>query len=305
MNARERVASAINHKVADKIPCGEIIIDDTVVRDFLACNDVDFEKRYRFIQRLGLDIICLPLFFSMNSEKHSLPLVAEAEWKDIDKWVNQTDLFVFIMLDGCYAWGTKLLGFNKFLAKVNRKGSDLDEFMLSVEQFNLKLAERAVAKGTMGIIIADDVAYRNGLMVSPSQWREILFPSLRRLVAGISAMKIPLFFHSDGNVNEVLDDIVKAGFDGLQGIESAAGMDIGLIKRHYGKHLCLWGNLDPRYLVMPHNRQQLLEQVNAIKLSAAYGGGFIFGTSSGLFKGVRPENLRAVYGVKERFQETC
>jgi len=45
--------------------------------------------------------------------------------------------------------------------------------------------------------------------------------------------------------------------------------------------------------------QQLLEQVNAIKLSAAYGGGFIFGTSSGLFKGVRTENLRAIYGVKK------
>lgn len=115
----------------------------------------------------------------------------------------------------------------------------------------------------------------------------------------ISALKTPILFHSDGNLSEVLTDIVNAGFDGLEGIESAADTDIGSIKRQYGKPLCLWGNLAPSYLVMPHSKKELLEQVNSIKLSAAYGGGFIFGTSSGLFQGERPENLRAIYGVKE------
>jgi uroporphyrinogen decarboxylase len=299
LKERERVLSAINHRVTDKIPRGEIVIDDAVVKDFLSCNDVDFERRYEFIRCLGLDIICLQPRFKMNSAKHSLPRAADIEWEDIDLWVNQTDLFVIVMLEGCYAWGIRLLGFNRFMSTLSREGSALDDFILSVDQFNLELAQRAIAKGAMGVLIADDIAHNKGLMFHPVQLRKNFFPSLQRLVNEISAMKTPVFFHSDGNVNKVLDDIIDAGFDGLQGIESAAGMDIGLIKRKYGERLCLWGNLDPRYLVLPHSEKELLEQVNSITLSADYGGGFIFGTSSGLFKGVRSENLRAIYGPKE------
>jgi uroporphyrinogen decarboxylase len=299
LKPRERVLSAINHKATDKIPCGEIVIEDPVVKDFLSCNDVDFEKRYEFIRCLGLDIVCLPLQLGMNSANGSLPHAADVEWEDIDKWVNQTDLFVFVMVEGCYAWGTRLFGFNRFMSIISREGSDLDEFILSVEQFNLELAERAVAKGAMGALIADDIAHNKGLMFHQVQLRKNFFPSLQRLVAEISAMKIPVLFHSDGNVNKVLDDIIDAGFDGLQGIESAAGMDLGVIKRKYGTRLCLWGNLDPRYLVMPYGKKELFEQKTLITQSAAYGGGFILGTSSGLFEGVRPENLWAIYGPNE------
>jgi uroporphyrinogen decarboxylase len=299
LKARERVLSAVNHAVTDKVPRGEIVIDDAVVRDFFSCNEVDFERRYEFIRCLGLDLICLPFRFSMNAGDRSLPHLDDVEWEDIDRWVSQTDLFVFITLEGCYAWGSRLLGFDRFFFTVGREGSDLDDLILSVERLNLELAERAAARGAMGALIADDIAHNRGLMVHPKKLRTHFFPSLQRLVAGISAINIPVFFHSDGNLNEVLHDIVNAGFDGLQGIESAAGMDIGLIKRTYGERLCLWGNLDPRYLVLPCPKEELFEQVDLIAGSAAYGGGFILGTSSGLFKGVRPENLRAIYGAKE------
>jgi uroporphyrinogen decarboxylase len=298
LKARERVLSAVNHTVTDKVPRGEIVIDDAVVRDFFSCDEVDFERRYEFIRCLGLDIICLPLRLSMNAADHSLPHPDDVEWEDIDRWVSQTDLFVFIMLEGCHAWGSRLFGFERFFLTVGREGLDLDDLIQSVERFNLELAGRAVASGAMGALIADDIASNKGLMFHPRTLRTHFFPSLQRLAAGISAMKVPVFFHSDGNLNEVLDDIMSTGFDGLQGIESAAGMDIGQIKRQYGTQLCLWGNLDPRYLVMPYPEEKLIEQVDLISGSGASGGGFILGTSSGLFEGVRPENLRAIYGAK-------
>jgi len=34
-------------------------------------------------------------------------------------------------------------------------------------------------------------------------------------------------FHSDGNLNPILDDLVAAGIDGLNPIEILAGMDVG------------------------------------------------------------------------------
>ena len=40
-----------------------------------------------------------------------------------------------------------------------------------------------------------------------------------------------MLFHSDGNLNPILDGLVEAGIDGLNPIEVLAGMDVGAIHR--------------------------------------------------------------------------
>ena len=50
-------------------------------------------------------------------------------------------------------------------------------------------------------------------------------------VKEIKAYKnVPVFLHSDGNVNAVLEKVTEAGFDGIQSLQPSAGMDIGEVK---------------------------------------------------------------------------
>lgn len=294
MNSKKRVESAIRHEVTDRVPRGEILIGDEVIRSILACTEVVFDQRWEFVRRLGLDIICLSPEFNAPAGNR-LPPVTGAKWPDLKEWAEKTDRFIFIMIDGAFGWGTRLLGFETFFGLLARESGDLFGFFHNVEEFNIILAERAVAGGAMGVIIADDIAYRRGLMVHPAFLKKHYFPSLARQV---SAMKVPVFFHSDGDLNQVLDDVLTAGFSGLQCIESAAGMDIGSVKQRYGSRLCLWGNLDPDELLQPRSCHQLKDKVDSIVAAASGDGGFIFGTSSGLFEGIKPENLLMVYGAK-------
>lgn len=293
MKAKNRVESAIKHQAADRVPRGEIFIGDAVIKAILGCQEVMFDQRWEFVRRLDLDLICLSPDFDAVSPGNRLPLPDNVEWPNLKEWMQQTDRFIFIMLDGAFGWGLKLLGFEKFFSMLARESADIIDFFQIVEGFNIELAERAVARGSMGVIIADDIAYRRGLMVHPAFLRKYYFPSLARQVAAIEA---PVFFHSDGDLNLVLDDICMAGFSGLQCIESAAGMDIGAIKKRYGQRLCLWGNLDPEEILQPRSRRQIKDKVDFIVNAASYEGGFIFGTSSGLFEGVRTENLLMIYG---------
>ncbi len=298
MDARKRVESAIGHRVADRVPRGEIFIDDGVIKSFLKCREVAFEQRREFVLRLGLDIICLTPCFS-SVRRAGLPPAESVCWPDLDRWVRETDRFVFAMVDGAFGWGMKLFGFEGFFAMLARDTGDLTDFLLQVEGFNITMADRAIKGGAAAILIADDIACSLGMMVDPGTLRKHYFPSLARQV---SSFDVPVFFHSDGNLSLVLGDIVGAGFLGLQGIEAAAGMDIGRVKGRYGKRLCLWGNLDPSGLVGPCDGQQLRNDVRSIVSAASDGGGFIFGTSSGLFNGMRPENLLAVYGEEGCFK---
>ena len=85
---------------------------------------------------------------------------------------------------------------------------------------------------------------------------------------------VPVFFHSDGKVESMLPLIKDAGFDGLQCIEPAAGMDIGKVKSEYGKDLCLMGNIDPALLIdgsdsKKENYEELSDAVMQLLSAAA------------------------------------
>ena len=95
------------------------------------------------------------------------------------------------------------------------------------------------------ILIAEDTAYQQNSYVSPAFGRRHLAPLWHAQTLAARQDGACVFFHSDGNINHFLPLIVEAGFDGLQGIEPAAGMDICGIRQTYIRSLCLMGNLNP------------------------------------------------------------
>ncbi len=295
MDSRERIRLAIGHREADRIPTGEIIIVDELVRACLGAERIGFPERKEFVNRLGIDAICESP--QWRPSPSPLPDPGAVRWKDLDSWATHTDRFIFVILDGVFGWGMKLLGFEQFLTSSLRRSTDLIELLEQVEQLNIDLAKRAVEAGATGVLIADDIAYRRGTMVDPGLLRELFFPSLGRQLDAIASTRTPVFFHSDGNLNAVVDDLVGIGFQGLHCLDPEAGMDLTQLKARYGKKICLWGNLDPKSLFLAQDGEALKRKVNNIFSVAAPGGGFIFGTTSGLVDGMRPENIEAVYRV--------
>lgn len=294
MNHRTRIEAAINRRPVDQIPCAELVINDGLIQAMFGKAPLAFEHRLEFVRTMGLDAVCL------HPRRHNdIPAAQEISFDDLQAWVN-TDLFSFAVLDGVMGWGSRLLSFEQLMTKLVCGHSDFQELLAAVERLNLSLMEQLAANGVNGIIIADDIAFSQGLFVRPAVLRKTVFASLIRQVEQAKKLNLPVFFHSDGNLTLVLEDIVAAGFDGLQCIEKMAGMDIGAIKRQYGHKLCLWGNLDPAELIEERSRDELEEAAGSV-VKATEGSGLIFGTSSGLFENMRLDSLTAIYQfVRER-----
>jgi uroporphyrinogen decarboxylase len=187
------------------------------------------------------------------------------------------------------------MGFERFMVASLKNSDELTHLMRGVERLNIDLANRAAASGANGILIADDIAHKQGTSISPKTLRDLFFPSLQRQLDGMAHLRLPIFFHSDGNLNAVMDDLVGIGFQGLHCLESGAGMDLASLKATYGKRICLWGNLDPQNLFLEEESEELKKKVKQVIDVAAPGGGFIFGSSSGLVEGMRPKNIETVY----------
>ena len=104
------------------------------------------------------------------------------------------------------------------------------------------------AHGIEVAFVGDDIAYNTGPMLSPAWFENHYFDRFRRVVDAYHAKGIKVLFHSDGNLNQLLDGLTGAGIDGLNPIEVLAGMDIGDIHRRHPQ-LFMAGGIDVSQLL--------------------------------------------------------
>ncbi len=149
-------------------------------------------------------------------------------------------------------------------------------------------------RGCLGaVVVSDDIAYGTGLLVAPSFLRENLFPWYRELCTQCHARELPVVFHSDGKLDEVLQDLVDCGFDALHPIEAQA-MDIRAVKRDWGDRLCLLGNIDLAYPLGLGTPKDVRAEVRALIRDCGPGGGLGVGSGNSVPEYVSYANWTAM-----------
>lgn len=290
ISSKERVRAAVGRRHVDRIPRGELVIDEELIRRSFKRDRIGFEEKAAFIKELRLDLVTLAPAYPAGPD---VPVRLESPLPDLEKWTSRTPLFTFALLDGPFGWGTRTQGYTEFLVAFSRSSfRSCGAFIEKVEQLNCGLITDLVDRGVDGIIIADDLAYQRGLMVNPETLREIYFPSLARQLEA-AGEEVPLFFHSDGDYSLIIPDLIDCGFAGLQCFEKTAGMDPLKLKALYPE-LCFWGTLEVEDLQRAHKSaylERLLFEIGTLSQE----GGFILGTTCGLFQGIDLEGLKAVY----------
>lgn len=295
MNSRQRVYSAINHQESDQVPRGEFWLDSSLLtKMFPQEKEITFAHKVNALKKLGIDLraICpkankdnnfQPAIPHMSQvDEYIFPNPKKTDYEEIALWAKETDFFLFAMLDGVFQGVASLLDFSTFLMATLNDGPKLMKLIEGQTAYIIEQAKLAVVAGAHGILLGEDMAYNGGLYISPQSLRELFFPSLKEVVQMIkSKLDVPVFLHSDGNISAILEDIVAMGFDGLQGIEAGAGMDLLAIKQQYGRELCLMGNLDIGFLAQASSSETYKVAVELVN-KAGKGGGFILGSSAGI-----------------------
>lgn len=147
------------------------------------------------------------------------------------------------------------------------------------------------AHGIEAGFLGDDIAFKSGPLFSPKWLGEHYFPRLARVIDAYHKRGIKVLFHSDGNLNIVLDALVEAGIDGLNPIEVMADMDVGDIHRRY-PHLFMSGAIDVSQL-LPYGSPQEIRDTVKRTIEAAEGR-IMIGSSTELHDEVPLENYLAM-----------
>ncbi len=75
--------------------------------------------------------------------------------------------------------------------------------------------KEAVSAGAAGIVVADDLAGQDGLLVAPDFVLDDLVPRYMKATLAARAADMPSLMHSDGDIRALVDGLAGAGFHAL------------------------------------------------------------------------------------------
>lgn len=142
-----------------------------------------------------------------------------------------------------------------------------------------------------GFWFTDDVAHADGLIVSEILRRHV-FPWYARMVEMAHQSGKIAIYHSDGQLWNVLDDIISCGFDALHPIWPKA-MNIVEVRSLSKGKLSLIGNIDLHYPLTMGTPSAVQAQVHERILALAPAGGYVVGSSNSIPHWVPVENYLA------------
>ena len=163
-----------------------------------------------------------------------------------------------------------------------------------VGKFQFRVFENMLSFDCVGAVWhADDIAFSTALLVSPRILRQYLFPWYKEMNRITHEKGRLAVFHSDGALQQVLDDIVGCGFDGLNPIEPKA-MNINELKQNYGKRISLIGNIDLGYTLTRGTPGEVKAEVRQRIHDLAPGGGYAVASSNSVPEYVPLANFNAM-----------
>ncbi len=208
---------------------------------------------------------------------------------------------VFLLLSDPFKLSWKLRGGMENLLTDYALDSAIVHKMASITtEFNLAAIDRGAAIGLDAIAVEGDLAGSTNLIMSPEHFKEYVKPYLEKIVKYAHSKYLKIIKHSDGNIWQILDDLVEIGFDGIHPIQPQC-MDIGQVKEYLKDKACIIGNIDCQELLPNGSPDEVDSIVNETIEIASPGGGYIISSSNSIHPGVKPENYTAMVGAVYKY----
>ncbi|MHA1411816.1 MAG: uroporphyrinogen decarboxylase family protein [Promethearchaeota archaeon] len=221
--------------------------------------------------------------------------------KEIQKEMND-EIFsvpsVGAMME-CSWEGFGLENFSKILAKPKQAKKVFDDR----GKFTLEMVKILTENEAKLVLLWDDYGFKNGLFMSPRNYRKYVFPWLKRICDTAHKNDCKIMLHSDGDLMEIIEDIIACGVDVLNPIEPTTAnpeYDIFKLNKKYGDKLAFSGNLSPIMLAIGEIKD-IENHAKRLIRELAPNGGYIFGSGHSINPAVTVDRYEAMYNIKEKF----
>lgn len=194
------------------------------------------------------------------------------------------------------AWN--LVGLEDFLMGLYTQEAHIEAILEGCMNFNIRIAEKLVDMGCDMIWLGDDVGTQNNLMISPQIYRRSLKPRLKKVIEAIKSKnsRVKVAYHSCGAITGLIPDLIETGIDVLNPIQPmATGMDLGRLKKEYGKEIAFFGGVDVQGVLPNGTVEDVRNEVKLRISQAGENGGYILAPAHNIQPDTSVENVVAMY----------
>ena len=180
-------------------------------------------------------------------ELDAFPIPDNRNWSDTRmiqaaRDAHQAGRFSWLFVGHMYETAWQIRGYEPFLTDLLTQREWAERLLDRICDNNRRAAVAAARAGYDCIQTGDDVANQNALMFHPDLWREVMKPRWASVIAAARAVKpdIHVWYHSDGNIEAILDDLVEIGITILNPVQPEC-MDPVAIRKRFGNRLAFDG----------------------------------------------------------------
>jgi uroporphyrinogen decarboxylase len=131
-------------------------------------------------------------------------------------------------------------------------------------------------------------------------WRQLFKPRLARMFAVFRDQGLPIILHSDGDIWDILPDLIEIGLNCLNPVQPEV-LEHGRLFREFGKDLSFYGGISTQTVLPSGTVQQVRRAVAAcVKDLAPKGTGLILGPSHRMQSDIPLQNVDAMLEVFPR-----
>ncbi len=168
-----------------------------------------------------------------------------------------------------------------------------DELCERISLVLLRAVNRILDCDVDVLYLAGDICSTRGAMLSEEMLRRFVFEPMQILIHCAHARGIPVFYHTDGYVMDILPLFVEYGIDGINPLQYSVGNDAARFAAEYGSKLMLYGGMDNCF-ILPHGSvDEIRTHIRSLFDILGKSGGFI-ASSHDIPADVPQENLDAM-----------
>lgn len=168
-----------------------------------------------------------------------------------------------------------LRGFKNLLEDIYLNKEKVEVLADKILDFQIQIAKQWGRIGVDGVSFSDDWGTQNSLIIHPKIWRKIFKPRYKKLFDVVHEEGMHAFLHSDGQIYEVIPDLIECGVNVL---EAAQPRLLGMerVSRNFRGRVCFWAIVDKQKTLVSGTEEEIREEARKlIELLGCSKGGFV------------------------------
>lgn len=208
----------------------------------------------------------------------------------INEFCKNSDRFVLMPALVCpFEQLQALRGPEQVFLDLNQQSRFLFGFLEKLHQFFLQELTAWARTEVDALLVVDDWASQESLLVSPHLWRRAFKPLYADYARTAREHGKFLFFHSDGFILEIIEDLIEIGIQAIN--LQLSCYQLKRLGRLVNSRVTLWGGFDSQML-SSLSLDELKKRVMAIKEMIVSNGGFI--AAFEIDEGTSPEKIQSM-----------